>query len=228
MSTLASTQNNAPLDSTGVGRPLTTAVLLALAGTVLWFLYHRIHYFSDYAPSSYAEDYFWPRRWGLIPHLLGGGTAISVGLVQLWLGATRRTGILHRRLGRVYVAAITIAAPTGMYLALTIPTAYDHLAYSSGLFMLDAAWIATTAMAVVAIRRRDISQHRAWMIRSYTVTFAFATYRLAEMWLAPYLPFPEDPVATQLGAMLAWGCWAVPLLCAEIGIGIAAMHKRPA
>src|ERR1017187_9246684 len=65
-------------------------------------------------------------------------------------------------------------------LALTIP---GHLPYSAGLFMLCVAWGLTTSMALYAIRTRRIEQHREWMLRSYTVTFAFVTYRLASTWL---------------------------------------------
>ena len=43
---------------------------------------------------------------------------------------------------------------------------------------LCTAWIITTSMAVLAIRGRNVIQHREWMLRSYTVTFAFVIFRL--------------------------------------------------
>lgn len=225
MATVSPFPDNGSPARRGRTRPVLALALVVLAGLAAWFLFHRIHYLSNFAPPSYGDDYYWPRRWGLLPHLLAGATAISVGLVQLWLGATGQTGALHRRLGRIYVGAICIAAPAGMYMALSIPAAYDHLSYASGLFMLDVAWIVTTGMAVLAIKRRDIAQHRAWMIRSYTVTFAFATYRLLSIWISPYLTFPADPVATEFDRLLAWGCWTVPLLFAEVGISLATMRR---
>jgi hypothetical protein len=33
-------------------------------------------------------------------------------------------------------------------------------------------------MAFLAIRRRQITQHQDWMIRSYVVTFAFVFFRM--------------------------------------------------
>ena len=202
--------------------PRTVVLFVGLAVIVAWFLVWRAHYFTDFTEASF-DPYYWPRRWGLLPHVAAGATAISAGLVQLWLGLTGRTGKLHKRLGRIYVAAITIGAPAGLYMALTIP---GHLDYKAGLFGLDLAWVLTTGMAMLAIKRRDIPQHRAWMMRSYTVTFGFATYRIIYWWLAPHIAMPVDDVADQLSVILAWACWAVPLLVMEVAIQLRAM--RPA
>lgn len=195
--------------------------LSVLAIALLWFVSRKFHYFSDYSLASYTE-YFWPRRVGLIPHLAGGALAISVGLVQIWLGLTNRANKLHRVLGKVYGTGVLIGSIGGFYLALTIP---GHLAYSSGLFMLCTAWVLTTGMALYAIRTRRIEQHREWMLRSYTVTFAFVTYRLASNWLRPWIQLPDDPVADDLDALLAWACWSVPLLVAEPLIQLRSMRR---
>lgn len=204
---------NVAISSPGARSPrfFLIGVLGTLAAALLWFVSHKLHYFSDYSLASYTE-YFWPRRVGLILHLTGGVLAISVGLVQIWLGLTNRVSNLHRMLGKVYGAGVLIGSLGGFYLALTIP---GHLPYSAGLFMLCVAWVVTTSMALYAIRTRRIEQHREWMLRSYTVTFAFVTYRLASTWLSPWIHVPEDPVADDLDTLLAWACWSVPLLFAE-------------
>lgn len=38
------------------------------------------------------------------------------------------------------------------------------------------AWLATTALAFGEIRRRRVSSHRRWMIRSYALALFFATF----------------------------------------------------
>src|ERR1700746_2265449 len=136
-------------------------MLVALAIALLWFVVQKIHYLTDYSLASYT-DYYWPRRAGLIPHLIGGSLAITAGLVQIWLGLTNRVGALHHVLGRVYAAGVLIGSSSGFYLALTIP---GPLAYAAGLFTLCVAWIITTGMALYSIRTRRIEQHREWMIR---------------------------------------------------------------
>lgn len=195
-------------------------VLLALALVLLWFVAHRLHYFTDFSLASYS-DYYWPRRMGLILHLTGGSLAISVGLVQIWLGLTNRVGIAHRMLGKIYASGVLIGSLGGFYLALTVP---GHLPYSAGLITLCIAWVITTGMALYAIRIRCIEQHREWMLRSYTVTFAFVTYRFASTWLERWIHVPDDPHVDDIDTLLAWACWAVPLLFAELFIQLRRMR----
>ena len=197
------------------------AILGALAAALLWFVSKKVHFFTDYSPASFS-DYYWPRRSGLLLHLAGGSLAISTGLVQIWLGLTHRTSALHRSLGKLYAASVLLGSCGGFYMALTIP---DHLAYRSGLFGLDVAWLLTTGMALYAIHIRRIEQHRDWMLRSYTVTFAFVTFRLGEQILRNWITLPDDPVADDLDAAMAWACWTLPLLLAEPLIQLRAMRR---
>lgn len=196
-------------------------VLLVLVAALLWFLTSKRHYLLDYSVASYT-GYYWPRRAGLIAHLTGGLLAITTGLVQIWLGLTNRTGALHRALGRIYASGVLIGSCGGLYLALTIP---GHLCYRAGLLMLAVAWLLTTGMAVYAIRNRRYEQHRAWMLRSYTVTFAFVTYRLVSAWLRRWIQVPDDPVADDIDNLMAWACWAVPLLLAEPLIQLRVLRR---
>src|SRR5215469_5670458 len=197
-------------------------VLAALALALLWFVAQKIHYLADYSPDSYTP-YFWPRRAGLIPHLAGGAVAITSGLVQIWLGLANRVGTLHHVLGRVYATGVLVGSIGGFYLALTIP---GPLSYSAGLFTLCVAWVITTGMALYAIRTGRIEQHQQWMLRSYTVTFAFVTFRLVEIWLRRWLAVPEGTATDDIDVLLAWGSWAVPLLVAEPLIQLRSMRKR--
>lgn len=199
-----------------------TVVLAVLATALLWFFVQKVHYLTDYSLASYT-DYYWPRRAGLIPHLAGGAIAITAGLIQIWLGLTNRVGTLHHVLGRIYAAGVLMGSIGGFYLALTIP---GPLPYVAGLFMLCVAWVVTTAMALYAIRTRRIEQHREWMLRSYTVTFAFVTFRLVSYWLRRWLQVPESDAADDIDIVMAWACWAVPLLVAEPLIQLRSMRKR--
>lgn len=198
-------------------------VLTVLAAGLLWFLSDKVHYFSHYSLASYT-DYYWPRRAGLLPHLLGGSLAILTGLVQIWLGLTGRVSTLHRTLGKVYATGVLIGSVGGIYMALTIPSGYPS--YVTGLIGLDVAWILTTSMALYAIHLRNIEQHRDWMLRSYTVTFAFVTFRLAALWVHRWLGLSDnDTVADGIDTAAAWGCWALPLLLAEPLIQLRSMRR---
>lgn len=186
---------------------LWVAIMLSgAAALAAWFIVRSALPYLQVSPDHYGS-YFWPRRWGLVLHIAGGITALAVGVVQLWLGLTDRVRLLHRTLGRLYVAVILVGSLAGFYLALTIP---GNAPYAAGLFTLCVAWVVTTAMAVLAIQRRNVIQHREWMMRSYAVTFAFVIFRFGVDTLASQGVPPGDAQV-----IMAWACWAVPLLLLE-------------
>jgi predicted membrane protein DUF2306 len=194
-------------------------VVAVIAGLVLWFIVHRALPFTSFDAATYT-DYYWPRRFGLVPHIAGGVVAILVGLAQLWLGLTGRTGVLHRTLGRIYLGAVAVASTGAFYLAVTIGS--QSFAYASGLFGLASAWVITTSMAYLSIRHRAIEQHREWMIRSYVVAFAFVTFRLLDKPLIAWNVAKD----TEVWSMMAFACWAVPLLVAEPLLQLRKIRRR--
>lgn len=198
---------------------ISTTILLLAAMT--WFVSRKVHYLTDYSLTSYT-DYFWPRRFGLMAHLFFGILALCVGLIQIWLGLTHRTSGVHRTLGKLYAVSILVASCGGFYLAFAIS---GPPAYRTGLLFLNLAWLVTTGMAIYSIRTRRIQQHRDWMIRSYIVTFAFVTYRLGETLIRHWISVPDAPDADDIAIMMAWACWAVPLLFAEPLIQLQSMRR---
>ena len=189
----------------------------ALALFAMWFVNRSALPYFGFSEAHYGP-YFWPRRWWLLLHIAGGVTALTVGLVQLWLGLTNRTAALHRALGKLYVAVIAVGSIGGFYLALTIPS---NVPYAAGLFFLCVAWVITTSMAVFAIRRRNVPQHREWMMRSYAVTFAFVTFRFGVDALVS-----QGVSASEAQGVMAWACWALPLLVLEPLLQFRKMRGR--
>jgi uncharacterized membrane protein len=163
---------------------------------------------------------YWPRRWWLLLHVGGGIVALLVGPGQLWLGIGRRRMQLHRRLGMVYMGTIALSSIGAFYLA----THSDGgIVFASGLFGLGVAWLVTTGLAYVAIRRGLILQHQEWMIRSYVVTFGFVTFR------ALVTALQAAGVGTQVEqiSIAAWFCWAAPLLVTEAILQGRKVFQRP-
>jgi uncharacterized membrane protein len=198
-------------------RALIIAILSGLALLALWFIVKRALPYFGLSPDHYGP-YFWPRRWGLVLHIAGGVLALTVGVVQLWLGLTNRVAALHRALGKVYVGVIIVGSIAGFYLALTIS---GNVPYAAGLFSLCVAWVVTTSMAVFAIRRRHLLQHREWMIRSYAVTFAFVTFRVGvDALIGRGLSFGDAQT------IMSWACWAIPLVLLEPLLQIRKVRGR--
>ncbi len=188
----------------GRHRVLATALLCA-AGFAGWFINRDVTQYLTLDPKIFT-DYYWTRRFGLLLHVGGGSVALTTGVVQLWLGLTGRTRRLHRLLGRVYVIGVLCGASAGLYMAATIPPPGGF--YASGLVGLEIAWIITTSIAYLSIRRGAVDLHRKWMIRSYVVTFGFVVLRVVVSVMTMFNVGTDD---SRYG-LAAWLCWTLPLL----------------
>ena len=196
---------------------LSVAALLAIGFVVeVAFPYLRLD------PEALAR--YSPRRWWLLAHITAGTIALLIGPVQLWLGLSRRAMRVHRRLGVAYVASVSVSSFAAFYLAAHTDLGWM---FGAGITGLGVAWVVTTTMAIIAVRRGLIEQHRDWMIRSYVVTFAFVTFRV--LWTL--LKFAGVGTLREQLGVSAWFCWAVPLLVAEAvlqGRKMAGARRRSA
>jgi uncharacterized membrane protein len=190
------------------------AVLSGLA----YFLIARIPRYFVVTPESYGNS--WPQVSWLLPHIVGGMVAAVVGPLQFWPKIRRDYLPFHRIAGRVYVIAVLGGSVASLGISLRMSA--DNAAYASGLIGLAAAWTVTTSMAFVAIRRKNLTQHKQWMIRSYVVTFAFVTFRFVDDAVSNRNVVPEH----ELYGILAWSCWAVPLLFTEVIIQSAEIFRK--
>ena len=187
-----------------------TAVLLSLTALAacVFVAAAAAPYFlsSSYGPPEYA-----PRRGWLLLHIVGGIIALLTGPVQLWLGLSDRGMEWHRRMGIGYMTGVGIGSVGAFHLATH--TDFGWI-FGAGLFGLATAWVATTTLAYLAIKRSLVDQHKEWMIRSYVVTFAFVTFRVIQ----PALQAAKVGTELEQLAVAAWACWAVPLLITELVI----------
>jgi len=187
-------------------------------GLLVYFVADNVPRYFVLTPQSYG-DYFWGKVSWLLPHVVCGLVAIVIGPLQFSARIRRDYLPFHRIAGRVYVVTVLCGAIAGLGMASSVGK--DSAAYALGLTGLALAWITTTGMAFVAIRRKNIIQHKQWMVRSYVVTFAFVIFRLGSDLLRAGNVLPSH----ERSAMLAWACWAVPLLVAEVVMQSAAVLK---
>jgi hypothetical protein len=164
-----------------------------------------IPFITDISPGKFGR--FWPRRGWLLTHIAGSGLALLIGPFQFWSGLRRHSVPAHRWTGRLYVVGVLVGGSAAFYLA---SHAGQGAAFGISLSALGVAWWTTTGMAYFAIRQGHVSQHKEWVIRSYVVTFTFATTRaLADLGVLSSLG--PDPFAT-----LVWLSWSMPLLAMEV------------
>jgi uncharacterized membrane protein len=177
-------------------------VLVAGLGVRFW-AHDALPYITDYTEETYRR--YWPTRQSLLVHIAGGTLALFAGPFQIWSGLRRYSWRLHRRIGYVYVSGITVAAVSSFSLAF-----HTRPDFGLSLAILSAAWLTTTAMALMAVRNKRIDAHREWMIRSYIVTFSFVSYRF----LVDLSAF--DGLEGGRFATVLWISWVVPMMLFEL------------
>ena len=184
-----------------------TIALLAIAAliAVTFFFVAAVPYLSL---NEARFGFYWPLRNWLLLHIGGGAIALLTGPIQLWLGLSDRGMALHRSLGIVYIVSVISGSIGAFYLASHTQGGW---VFGAGLTGLGVAWLVTTGLAFVAIKRQMYDQHKEWMIRSYVVTFAFVTFRALNATLSAA---NVGTVPEQLAAA-SWFCWAIPLLITE-------------
>lgn len=193
------------------------AVVLFIAVAFVWR--YVFHYYLHYRNAEFVQSApnYWQMRGWLLLHITSGMVAILIGPWQFSRRLRQGYLQLHRLSGRVYLIAVMCGCAAAFRLA--IGTTFGK-AWSFGLCALALAWLTTSAMAYYAIRKRQISIHREWMVRSYVVTFAFVTFRI-------FNDFP--PMMTWLpdadrSNVVIWACWAIPLLITEVILQLVRMR----
>jgi uncharacterized membrane protein len=192
------------------------AILLLVVIGGRFFLRDVPHYFI-FTEKSYTP-YFWTRNVGLFTHIFFGMTAFLLGPFQFISQIRKNYVKAHRTMGKVYLVCIAVAAPAGIYMAITSQV---NFVYAAGLFSLALVWLATSLVAYISIRKGLTSIHREWMVRSYVVTFAFATFRLFDDLLGSWGVGPGDLRAS----LLSWSCWSLPLFATEVILQVRKFNK---
>ena len=151
--------------------------LFAFIGLMLvYVLCHTEHFLIDPADPS------WPHyrdigRW-LLPHGLVGALALTLTFTQFSTRVRTRQPGFHRVCGRIYVVAVCIAAPLGVYISYLD----ERIGYTSSFVVasatLAALWLLATGVAFGFIRHRKIDRHRQWMTRSFAMALVFLEVRV--------------------------------------------------
>jgi uncharacterized membrane protein len=141
--------------------------------------------------------------WHVFPSLL----ALTLGPFQFWAVLRQGRPALHRFLGRVYLLGVLAGGVGGLYMA---QFAFGGAPTRIGFALLASLWLLFAFLAYRAIRARDIRRHRAWMVRTFALTFAAVTLRL---YLG--LAFALGMSFEQFYPWLAWLSWVPNLLVAE-------------
>jgi len=145
---------------------------------------------------------------GIYTHAFASIVALVLGPFQFSAHLRQQQPNLHRWLGRTYLAVgVLVGGLSGLYMS---QFAYGGPVARLGFAVLAGFWLYSGLRAYFAIRRGAVHEHRKWMVRNFSLTFAAVMLRL-------YLPASvaagiEFAVAYPV---IAWLCWVPNVLFAE-------------
>ncbi len=147
----------------------------------------------------------------LVLHITGATAYAVAGAFQFVPRFRRRHTAWHRRAGRIVTVAGLLVAASALWMTLLYAQqpGTGELLYVLRL-VFGSAMAACLVLGFTAIRRRDITAHRAWMIRAYAIGVAAGTQALTGG-IGGVLP-----VSGELRDDLAKGAgWVINLAVAE-------------
>jgi uncharacterized membrane protein len=112
----------------------------------------------------------------VVVHIVTAVGYAALGAFQFSAGLRRRRPGWHRAAGRVLVVLGLAVALSALWLTLVFPRqpGTGVLAY---LFRLafSLSMVTSLVLGLTAVRRREITRHRAWMTRAYALALGAAT-----------------------------------------------------
>lgn len=186
----------------GIGWILMSLMIAMMVLTTL-------HYFGADTSNYFQPDIYIDRLTILRVHIAAGIVAVLAGPLQFVSGFRNKFRTVHRTLGKIYIVAVLISALLSLAVATT---ALGGLITQAGFSVLALCWAATTIMAYVKIRKRDIADHQRWMIRSFALSLAFVMLRI----IFGTLQFGIGLDQVTSFQIVAWACWIPNLLIAEL------------
>ena len=117
--------------------------------------------------------------------------------------------LVHRYFGKLYVLIILFfSAPSGLFIGLFANGGF----YSKISFVtLSALWFLFTLKGFLYIKKKNIVQHRAFLLRSFALTFSAVTLRFWKV----ILVYLFHPAPMDLYQIIAWLGWIPNLLIIE-------------
>jgi len=149
------------------------------------------------------------RNFVFLLHISASPIALILGLFQFQTRLRKTHPVLHRWSGRVYGLAVLTGGIAGLVLALG---SFDRPIAALGFGTLAILWLGATAQAIRLAMTGRIAEHRRWMIRSFALTFAAVTLRLA----LPFFFILGGMDYAEASNFVGWICWIPNLIIAEL------------
>ena len=137
-------------------------------------------------------------------HIFGASIYLVLGAFQFDAALRRNRPAWHRAAGRLLVPCGLTAALSGVWMALfyDMPDAYEG-AFTWARVLFGAAMAVFIVLGYAAIRRRDYTTHRAWMMRGYAIGMGAGTQAFTLGIFLLLMKTPDRP-AVFAGHVAGW------------------------
>jgi uncharacterized membrane protein len=144
-------------------------------------------------------------------HVMGGATFGILGPIQFSRVLMHKYGLLHRFMGRVFVAAGAMISLSSLGLLWDFPETASA-AVSSGRLLFGIALGTALVIAMYAIWKRDFTRHRNWMIRAYAIGIGATA---VSMVFFPIYVITGEPPLGIVADIAFLGSWTACIVFAE-------------
>lgn len=180
------------------------SIAIGLYPGVYFFVQDRKFGLLSNKSDALLADVWWNAAF--YTHIIFGGLALLVGWVQFSPRLRRVNLPVHRRIGKVYVAAALLSGLAAIGIGTQATGGWPA---AMGFMSLGVIWIFTTFTAYLHIRAGRQTAHQKMMTYSYAACFAAVMLRL-------WFPFLIILIGDYIQAyrVVAWLCWVPNLLVA--------------
>ena len=201
----------------GVSWMVTGLILLSAIPLVMGAL--RLNELASGAEITPANAHFFASPVPVVLHIVGSGLYALLGAFQFVSRLWRRGTGWHRWVGRLLVPCGLVVGLSGIWMTLFYPRpeGSSNLLFVFRL-LFGSGMIVSIVFGYIAIRRRDILQHRAWMTRAYAIGMGAGTQVLTGMVGALVFGKPNE----LQNALLMGAAWVINVAVAEW-----ALRRRP-
>lgn len=195
---------------TSIEKTLFWSILFMGTGAIIWnsldyFLPNTMHQFFFERIELTQQDWW---RYSVLAHVVGGLTCLISSLLQYSKILLKRAPRIHKYLGHIYaLSIITLVFPTGVALSFV---AKGGKSGTIGFLILSFATLLTLILGMVAIFKRDIRSHQAWITRSFALITTAITFRSLQIGIDK---LGADPVSNY--QLSLWLSIAINLILAE-------------
>ena len=142
-------------------------------------------------------------------HVYSAIFVLVAGFTQFNHFILKKYPSIHRNIGKLYVIIILfLSAPSGLFIGLFANGGF----FSKVSFVsLSVLWFYCTLKGFLHIKNKNILLHKAFMLRSFALTFSAITLRFWKV----ILVYLFQPLPMDLYQIIAWLGWVPNLLIIE-------------